>query len=208
MPIFVLGRSIVPEQTREVMRVTSQWEIWVTHHLYGGVMTSAHDIGLLALRVGLGGTLIAHGSQKLFGSFGGGGIAGTAAFFDSVGFKPGRTNAILAGVSEVGGGALLAAGLATPAAAGVVTGTMAVAGSTHASNGFFAQRGGFEYPAMLALAASSLSFIGPGTLSLDHALGHVVNRPWMRTAALAAVVPVTVLMLKRRNKAVAAATIS
>ncbi|MEO8851206.1 MAG: DoxX family protein [Allobranchiibius sp.] len=168
-------------------------------------MTSTHDIGLLALRAGLGGTLVAHGSQKLFGSFGGGGIDGTAAFFDSVGFKPGKANAILAGISEVGGGALLAVGLATPAAAGAVTGTMAVAGSMHASNGFFAQQGGFEYPAVLALAASSLALIGPGALSLDHALGHSMNRPWMRTVALAAVVPATVLVLNRRKKAVAAA---
>jgi len=187
-----------------VMRVTSQLVMLVTYHLYDVVMTSAHDIGLLALRAGLGGTLVAHGSQKLFGSFGGGGIDGTAAFFDSVGFKPGKANAILAGVSEVGGGALLAAGLATPAAAGAVTGTMAVAGSMHTSNGFFAQQGGFEYPAVLALAASSLALIGPGTLSLDHAFGHTLNRPWMRTVALAAVVPATMFVLNRRKKAVAA----
>lgn len=167
-------------------------------------MTSTQDIGLLALRAGLGGTLIAHGSQKLFGAFGGGGIDGTAAFFDSVGFKPGKTNAIVAGVSEAGGGALLALGLGTPAAAGAITGTMAVAGTMHASNGFFAQQGGFEYPAALALAASSLALIGPGSISLDHALGHALNRPWMRTFALAAVVPVTALVLTRRKKALAA----
>lgn len=177
----------------------------VTYHLYDFRMTSTHDIGLFALRVGLGGTVAAHGAQKLFGSFGGGGIEGTAAFFDSVGFKPGKTNAILAGVSEVGGGALLAAGLATPSAAGAITGTMVTAGTMHGSNGFFAQQGGFEYPAVLALAASSLALIGPGTLSLDHALGHALNRPWMRTVALAAVVPATAFVLSRRKKALAAA---
>lgn len=168
-------------------------------------MTSTQDLGLLALRVGLGGTVAAHGAQKLFGSFGGGGLEGTAAFFDSAGFKPGKANAVIAGISETGGGALLALGLGTPAAAGAVTGTMAVAGAMHAPNGFFAQQGGFEYPAAIALAASALALTGPGAISLDHALGHALNRPWMRAFALAAVIPATALVLSRRKKALATA---
>lgn len=171
-------------------------------------MTSTQDLGLLALRVGLGGTVAAHGAQKLFGSFGGGGLEGTAAFFDSAGFKPGKANAVIAGISETGGGALLALGLGTPAAAGAVTGTMAVAGATHAPNGFFAQQGGFEYPAAIALAASALALTGPGAISLDHALGHALNRPWMRAFALAAVVPATAMVLSRRKKALAAVSAS
>ena len=79
--------------------------------------TDARDLGLLTLRVGVGGTLIAHGTQKLFGGGGGGGgLAGTGGFFDSVGFTPGKLNAVLAGAGEAGGGALLALGLAAPAA--------------------------------------------------------------------------------------------
>lgn len=177
----------------------------VMRHLYGLSMTSTQDLGLFALRAGLGGTLIAHGAQKLFGSFGGGGIEGTAAMFDGMGFKPGKANAVIAGVSETGGGALLALGLGTPAAAGAVTGTMVVAGSMHAPNGFFAQKGGLEHPATLALAASALALTGPGRISLDHALGHALNRPWMRTFALAAVVPATALVISRRKKALATA---
>ncbi len=168
-------------------------------------MTTSRDLGLLILRAGLGGALAAHGSQKLFGAFGGGGIEGTTAAMDSMGFKPGKQNAIAAGLGEAGGGALLALGLATPAAAGAVTGTMAVAGSVHAPNGFFGQNGGYELPATIGLAATALAFTGPGTISLDHALGHVLNKGWMRYIALGAVVPASAFMINRRQKAVAAA---
>jgi len=66
--------------------------------------TDARDVGLLALRVGVGSTLFAHGTQKLFGWFGGHGLDGTGKFFESVGFAPGRANAVLAGLGEAGGG--------------------------------------------------------------------------------------------------------
>ena len=168
-------------------------------------MTSTRDFGLLALRLGLGGSLVAHGAQKLFGSFGGGGIAGTGAFFDQMGFKPGKQNAIAAGAGEFGGGALLALGLATPAAASAVAGTMVVAGSVHAPNGFFGQNGGFELPATITLVATALALTGPGDISLDHALGHALNRSWMRNVALGAVVPAAAFVISRRNKAVASA---
>ncbi len=117
---------------------------------------------------------MAHGTQKLFGWFGGHGLDGTGAFFESVGFTPGRVNAVLAGLGEAGGGALLALGLATPAAgaAAAAAGTMAVAASMHTDNGFFAQDGGYEYPAVLALVAAALALGGPGQLSLDAALDH------------------------------------
>ncbi|MDV9178221.1 DoxX family membrane protein, partial [Streptomyces sp. W16] len=66
------------------------------------------DLGLLLLRLGTGGVLAAHGSQKLFGWFGGGGIEGTGAAMEAMGYSPGRQSAVLAGLSEAGGGALLA----------------------------------------------------------------------------------------------------
>ncbi|MGW3315954.1 DoxX family membrane protein, partial [Streptomyces fungicidicus] len=74
------------------------------------------DLGLLLLRLGTGGVLAAHGAQKLFGWFGGGGIEGTGQFMESIGYTPGRTSATAAGLAEAGGGLLLALGLATPAA--------------------------------------------------------------------------------------------
>lgn len=160
---------------------------YATRRILGDAVatTDSRDLGLLALRLGVGGTLVAHGAQKLFGWFGGHGLAGTAGFFESVGFTPGRANAILAGAGEAGGGSLLALGLATPAAGAAVAGTMAAAASMHKDNGFFAQDGGLEYPAMLALTAGALALSGPGQLSLDAALGHRVNRHWMRAVGLA-----------------------
>ena len=84
------------------------------------------DVGLLALRLGAGATLAAHGAQKLFGWFGGGGVKGTGKFFDSMGFTPGDRNATIAGICEAGGGLLLAAGLATGPAGAALLGNMAV----------------------------------------------------------------------------------
>jgi len=169
--------------------------------------TDSRDLGLLALRLGVGGTLVAHGAQKLFGWFGGHGLKGTAAFFDSVGFRPGRTNAVLAGATEVGGGTLLALGLATPAAGAASAGTMAVAALMHKDNGFFAQNGGLEYPALLALTTGALALSGPGQLSLDAALGDRVNQHWMRAVGLASV-PVAVALVSRRRKAALASVAS
>lgn len=75
------------------------------------------DIGLLLLRSAIGLTLAAHGAQKLFGWFGGAGLNGTAGFMESLGFRPGRRQARMAGLVEAGGGLLLALGLLTPVAA-------------------------------------------------------------------------------------------
>src|SRR4051794_35116065 len=105
------------------------------------------------LRALIGGLFIGHGTQKLFGWFGGHGIEGTAGFFDSLGLKPGKRNAIAAGVSEAGGGALLATGLAMPLAGAALTGTMASAiRHVHASKGPWSTEGGWEYNAVLIAA--------------------------------------------------------
>src|SRR5687767_12762036 len=101
------------------------------------------EIGLLVLRVVLGLTLAAHGAQKLFGWFGGPGLAGMSGWLESIGFVNGRRNAVLAGLGEAGGGLLLALGLFTPAAAAIVFAVMLVAAvTTHWKSGFFAQKGG------------------------------------------------------------------
>ena len=134
------------------------------------------EFGLLVLRTVIGLTLVAHGSQKLFGWFGGYGLAGTGAFFEQLGFRPGKVQAFLAGLGEAGGGLLLAAGLATPLAAAAIVAVMLVAiTSVHAPKGFFAQNGGFEYPFVLGAAAAALAFTGPGAASLDAALGILRN---------------------------------
>ncbi|MFB7510724.1 DoxX family membrane protein [Streptomyces broussonetiae] len=157
------------------------------------------DLGLLLLRLGTGGVLAAHGTQKLFGWFGGHGLEGTGQFMESVGYTPGRASATAAGVAEAGGGALLALGLATPAAGAAAAGAMAGAAAVHVPNGFFAQSGGYEYAVTLGLAAAGLAITGPGRLSFDHALGHVLDRGWMVPAALGVTAAATALVVGARN---------
>jgi putative oxidoreductase len=166
---------------------------------------TARDLGLFALRMGVGGALAAHGAQKLFGWFGGAGLEQTGAAFAKVGFRPGTLNALAAGLGEAGGGGLLAVGLATSGAGAAVAGTMIVASSMHVDKGFFSGKGGFEYPAVLGWSAAALALTGPGRLSLDSALGHRLNRSWMRNLALAAAAPAAFAVIARRRRAVAAA---
>jgi len=138
------------------------------------------SIGLLILRLVVGLTLAAHGTQKLFGWFGGYGLTGTGGFLEQLGFVPGRRNALVAGLAETGAGLLLALGLATPVAAAVALSVMVVAGvSAHAPKGFFAHNGGYEYTLILGIAALSVAFTGPGALSLDAVLGvHDAGAGW------------------------------
>ncbi|WP_215454989.1 DoxX family membrane protein [Streptomyces sp. ATCC 21386] len=160
------------------------------------------DLGLLLLRLGTGGVLAAHGTQKLFGWFGGHGIEGTGAFMESVGYAPGKASATAAGLAETGGGALLALGLATPAAGAAAAGAMGGAAAIHTPNGFFNTEGGYEYAATLGLAAAGLAVAGPGRLSLDHALRHVVDRGWMVPVALAGTAAVTAVVVGLRTQRV------
>lgn len=137
------------------------------------------DLGLLVLRAGTGAVLAAHGSQKLLGWFGGGGVEGTTAAMEAMGFHPPKHSAVAAGLGEAGGGVLLALGLATPAAGAAAAGAMAGAVAVHAPAGFFAQGGGYEYPAFLGFTAAAIGLIGPGSYSLDHATCHVLDKPWV-----------------------------
>src|ERR1700723_3343340 len=101
-------------------------------------------IGRLLLRVVVGGFFFGHGTQKLFGWFGGNGLQATAEGFEHLGLRPGGRNAIAAGASEAGGGLLLAAGLATPLAASALIGTMITAIETvHLKNGPWVSNGGY-----------------------------------------------------------------
>ncbi|MEU6216325.1 DoxX family protein [Streptomyces sp. NPDC047022] len=156
------------------------------------------DVGLLLLRLGIGGVLAAHGTQKLFGWFGGHGLAATGGFMESVGYRPGKASALASGLAETGSGTLLALGLATPAAGAAAVGAMTGAAAVHVPNGFFAQGGGYEYPATLALTAAGLAASGPGRLSADALLGHSVNRDWMVPAAFAVTAAVTALVVGAR----------
>src|SRR5690349_22594713 len=85
------------------------------------------DVAVLILRVIVGVLFAAHGAQKLFGWFGGHGLTGTGGFFESAGIQPGKPAAAAAGIAELAGGALFAAGLLTPAAAMLIIAVMTVA---------------------------------------------------------------------------------
>jgi len=142
-------------------------------------------LGLFVLRVVVGGLFIGHGAQKLFGFVGGHGLQGTGAHFDALGFRPGRTLALAAGLAELIGGALFALGLVTPLAAVLLIAVMTTAiGSVHWRGGLWATNGGFEYNLVLVAVAFAVTSIGAGNWSLDHALGLDVTGPEWALVAL------------------------
>jgi putative oxidoreductase len=126
------------------------------------------DLGLLIIRLVVGLLFVAHGAQKLFGWFGGYGIKGTGGWFESIGVKPGATMAVLAGLSELGGGLLFALGLVTPLAAILIIGTMLVAiVKVHAANGLWATANGYELNLLYIVIALGVALTGAGSYSLD-----------------------------------------
>lgn len=128
------------------------------------------NLALLAFRCAVGAVMLAHGINHIFG---GGKIAGTARWFESLGMKPGKLHAWVASLTEVGGGTMLVLGLLTPLAAAAVIGVMLVAWITnHRGNGFFIFRPGegWEYVMTLTFAGLALAVVGPGEWSLDNAL--------------------------------------
>jgi putative oxidoreductase len=130
------------------------------------------SVGRLGVRQVIGGLFIGHGTQKLFGWFGGPGRSGTEGMMESLEMRPAKVHALAAGVTETVGGGLLAAGLATPLASAALTGVMATAiKKVHLPNGPWAANGGWEYNAVLIAAVTALTETGPGAFSLDHALG-------------------------------------
>lgn len=136
------------------------------------------DLGLLILRCAVGVVFIAHGYNHIFG---GGGIAGTARWFENLGMRPGIVHAWLGGVTEIVVGVLLIAGYAMPLACAGVVAVMVVAWVTHhRTNGFFIFRPGegYEYVMTLAFTGLGLGAIGPGRWSLDHVVGLLHPPDW------------------------------
>jgi putative oxidoreductase len=123
--------------------------------------------GLLAIRLVFGLTMAAHGSQKLFGWFGGGGLAGTAKGFAGMGITPGYPMALIAGLGETAGGLLLAAGVLMPVAAFLIVASMLVAIiKVTGPKGYFLQKGGMEYTLSILTVAAGVYLIGPGDFTL------------------------------------------
>jgi putative oxidoreductase len=143
--------------------------------------SSLVDFGLLLIRVIFGLVFAAHGTQKLFGWFGGYGLAGTGGWMESMGFRPGKTFATVAGLGELVGGLLFALGWLGPVGPALMLSVMLVASITvHRKNGLFATNNGIELPLLYATGAIGVSLIGPGRYSLDQAL----NDYWLLTPRL------------------------
>jgi putative oxidoreductase len=163
--------------------------------------------GLLVARLVLGVLMVAHGGQKLFGWLGGYGIAGTAGFFEQLGFRPGRLFVVTASLSEVVSGILIALGLFGPVGPALLLSVMIVAAvSVHWKGGLFAGTNGIEVPLLYATGAVALAFTGYGPFSLDAVLG--IDPTWTATLKVAAlavgVVGGVVNLLARRSATVAA----
>jgi putative oxidoreductase len=126
------------------------------------------SLGKLAIRGVVGPLFIGHGTQKLFGWFGGHGLEGTAGFFEqAIGLRPGKRHATAAGASEALGGALLTLGAFTPIAASLIIGTMVTAiRKVHAPKGPWVTEGGYEYNAVLIATMFAIAESGPGTPAL------------------------------------------
>ncbi|WP_122573106.1 DoxX family protein [Pseudomonas viridiflava] len=136
--------------------------------LIKSVLTTRAGYGLTILRVIVGIAFIAHGSQKLFGAFGGYGLEGTAQYMESLGLTPGYMMALLSGGAEFFGGLGLLVGLLARPAAALVTVLLLVAIFTvHIGNGFFMANNGFEYALALLGGALAVLIEGAGKLSLD-----------------------------------------
>lgn len=130
------------------------------------------NIGFLMARVILGVAMSAHGAQKLFGWFGGYGPRGTGQFFEGLGFRPGVAFAVAAGLGELAGGLLTAAGLFGAVGPALIVTVMVVAmGTVHWVHGFFAQNNGIELPLVYAVGAAAIAFAGDLTYTIDRLVG-------------------------------------
>jgi putative oxidoreductase len=162
---------------------------------------AALDVALLLTRLS-GAAMAAHGAQKLFGWFGGHGVAGTGVFFEKLGFRPGRLFAFAAGAGETAGGMLTLLGLAGSLGPALIVLVMVVAAlSVHVKNGFFQSSNGWEMNMLYAAIAISLGYVGPGSLSLDGALGlDVLHEPHQVTWSFVVAVVLALLNLAARRK--------
>ena len=124
--------------------------------------------GLLVIRLVVGLLFVGHGAQKLFGWFGGYGPKGTGGWMESVGIKPGIVMAVVAGLMELVGGVLFAAGFLTPLAAVLITAAMLGAiVKVHGKNGLWITANGIEYQLVLIAVVIGIALTGAGSYSLD-----------------------------------------
>jgi putative oxidoreductase len=143
----------------------------------------------LLLRLVLGLTFMGHGSQKLFGWFGGGGMAGTTGMMQRMGLRAPRLWAWVAALSEFGGGLLLALGFLNPLGSlGIIAAMLVAVSQVHWAKGFWNTKGGIEFPLLNLAAALALALTGSGAYSLDAALGIALPEPLILLVGLVLVV--------------------
>src|SRR5215212_6547512 len=150
--------------------------------------TSMSNLAALLLRVVLGGLLAGHGAQKLFGHFEGPALEGTTGFMEMLGLRPGRPWAVLAGLSEFGGGVLTVLGFLNPLGPLGVAGFMVMATTkAHWGRPIWVTEGGPELPVVNMAITTALMLNGPGKYSLDRVLG--IRLPaWLAPLGLLAIV--------------------
>lgn len=169
-------------------------------------MTVTISIALLILRLGVGLTLVGHGVQKLFGWFGGSGLTRLSQSFEKQGFKPVWPWVILAIVGEVGGGLSVALGFLTPLGAAGILGAMAMATfKSHWKNGFWLNKGGYEYSLVLLIVSIAIGLIGPGRYSLDTLFGIALPQALLFSVLAVAALLVVAIGILSSRKAQAAA---
>ncbi len=161
------------------------------------------SIAFLIVRLILGLSFMAHGTQKLFGWFGGGGITGTGDFFEGLGYRPGKAFAAMAAFGETLGGFLTLFGIGGALGPVLIVIVMLVAiGSVHIHKGFFVTNGGWELNAAYIAAAIAVAFAGNGIYSIDGYLGlQFLTGPVQVSYAFAAAVIVAALNLATRRRA-------
>ena len=129
------------------------------------------DYGLLPLRLALGIVFLMHGSQKVFGLFGGPGLDGTINFVSSLGFPvPALFGILLAFVELLGGLSILLGFFARYFSLLIIVDMLLALLLVHYKNGFFAGNNGYELVFVLLLGALSIVMLGTKKWSLDKAL--------------------------------------
>jgi putative oxidoreductase len=152
-------------------------------------------LALLIIQLGIGLTFAAHGAQKVFGWWGGPGLAGWEGAMERMGYHPARAFAVTSALIELVGGLLLAVGFLTPIVAGVlVAQAVVIIGQVHWSHGFFNTRSGFEFPMVLGIGAAALGLAAPTPISVDSAIGFAVE-PSVRVLLIVAGLVVGLLTL-------------
>jgi putative oxidoreductase len=162
-------------------------------------MTMYLSLGLLILRVVVGLTVAAHGAQKLFGWWGGTGMTGWTQSVSRLRIRPSAPWAWVAALSEFGGGLLFALGLLSPLGSLAIAGAMLVAIATvHWANGFWAGKRGYEFNLTLLASVAAIALAGPGSYSLDQALGiHLPEPLTLLVGTVALLIGVTITLVTR-----------